>query len=361
MYYYNYAGLQKDPLEYITMNTINKDSMMYGFQLLEKIHQVRMICEEQQDKFERQFTKDLETWTKYSLQTEQMFSRPDYKQYITEDKESIDNNMQSALADMYNARNHHLKKIQLQCDENLENLLKEHELSMIKLIADLMEHNNEILNQLIDELMSYVNQLQDGLQDCVATLTQFYNFHVASKLYEPNDFCYGPDINVLTIFLHRIQAIIWIEQSSFFGDDEDLVERPCGTSACGETNAQNLESEDFYTDQALLYHTTSFSSPATSHKFPTTSPSGNSEPSTIVTEQSGTSTDNKPPSETPVTTSIPKQGSKPPTTALKSTPTATSTILKFNTDRRFFATAPHLKTSTEQGIKSPTTTSKCNF
>jgi hypothetical protein len=223
--------------------------MTYGFQLLEDIRQIRMVCEQRHDELEQHFTSELQNWMKYSQQTQQIMSRSyPGDRYVEENQQVIEKTIANTYSEIYSSRSRRLSVIQSQCDDSLEELLTQRKLSMLTLITDLLSHNIQELNKLVDELATYEKQLQDGLVSCVATQAMRYESRLSSKVLSPEDFCSGPDIKILAAFLKRMMDIITQEQSQFFGDDEDLrIETPCGTSGCKEHTDSPSESSSTLT------------------------------------------------------------------------------------------------------------------
>jgi hypothetical protein len=246
---FNYFLIHTDPLEFITQAQASVHGMTYGFQLLEDIRQIRMVCEQRRDELEQHFTSELQNWMKYSQQTQQIMSRSyPGDRYVEENQQVIEKTIANTYSEIYSSRSRRLSVIQSQCDDSLEELLTQRKLSMLTLITDLLSHNMQELNKIVDELATYEKQLQDGLVSCVATQAMRYESRLSSKILSPEDFCSGPDIKILAAFLKRMLDIIVEEQSQFFGDDEDLrIETPCGISGCKEHTDSPSESSSTLT------------------------------------------------------------------------------------------------------------------
>ena len=216
--------------------------MTYGFQLLEDVRQIRMVCEERRDELEQQFVIELQNWMKYSQQTQQVMSRSGFDdRYYHEDKQAIEETIASTYKEIYSSRKRRLTVIELQCDESLEELLNQRKLSMLTLTIDLMVHNKEKLTQIVTQLMMYKRKLKNGLVSCTTKQATQYMSRLSSKVLPPEDYCLGPDIKILLAFLDKIFDIIAQEQEQFFGDDEDLgMEPPCAISGClQQSNTQS--------------------------------------------------------------------------------------------------------------------------
>lgn len=244
--HHNYPTIHTEiwvnPLEFITMQTTNEDVTKYGFQLLEDVRKVRMTCMERRDALERQFADELETWTKYSQQTQQVISEEGYQQYGMENRETLEKNLQLGFREMYNGRSRRLQTIQDQCDNDLEDLLQTRKVSLLRRSAELMAKSPEKLRHLIKELLSYNSQLQDGVQNCIRTQTEQFESGVTSRLNQPEDYCYASDISIVNVFIKQMAHLIQEEQITFFGDDEDLVnDGPCGASGCEEPRVVTTE------------------------------------------------------------------------------------------------------------------------
>ena len=203
--------------------------MTYGFQLLEDIRQIRMVCEERRDELEQHVTTELQNWMKYAQQTQQIDDR-----YVPENPQVIKETIANTYKEIYSSRRRRLNVIEHQCDDSLEELLNQRKLSMLTLAIDLMSHNIDKLHSLVEELSSYKNKLEDGLEICIAEKTRQYESRLSSKVLPAEDYCAGPDIRILITFLDHMLDVIVKEQEQFFGDDEDLgVETPCAVSGCG--------------------------------------------------------------------------------------------------------------------------------
>ena len=209
--------------------------MTYGFQLLEDIRQIRMLCEQRRNELEQHFTTELQNWMQYSQQSQLITSRSNFEGYVKEKKQVIDKTIANTYSEIYSSRKRRLNVIQSQCDNSLEQLLTQRKLSMLTLITDLLSYDRDKLNKLVNELTTYKKQLQDGVASCMATQAMQYESRLSSKVLQPEDYCSGPDIKILTAFSNRMLNIIVQEQLQFFGDDEDLaIETPCGISGCKE-------------------------------------------------------------------------------------------------------------------------------
>jgi hypothetical protein len=257
-----------DPSQYLLEFSVT--AMKYGFQLLEDIRQIRMACEERRDELEQRFTSELLNWMQYSQQTQQVMSQPNFDDHYTnENRHVVEETIASTYRELYSSRIRRLNVIERQCDHSLENLLQRRKLSMLTLLAELMGHSPGKLNELVREMVRYKTQLQDGLEDCISRQEAHYDSRLSSKVLLPEDYCSGPDIDILTAFLDQMLNIIAQEQTNFFGDDEDLgVETPCGLSGCGEYPHSKLpqaEVDSQQTAQAPL----SPSSPLSSSEPPT--------------------------------------------------------------------------------------------
>lgn len=236
----NHVFLQTDPLEFITQADASVYGMTYGFQLLEDIHQIRIVCEQRRDELEQHFITELQNWMKYSQQTQIMSRFFDDQQKEKVIKDTIAN----TYSEIYSSRKRRLNVIQSQCDKSLEELLTQRKLSMLSLTIDFLSSDIDKLNRLVKELTSYEKQLQDGLMSCIATQAMQYESRLSSKVLQPEEYCSGPDINILTTFLNRMLDVIAKETALFFGDDEDLtIERPCGISGCEENTNPPPESQ----------------------------------------------------------------------------------------------------------------------
>ena len=234
---HTHAHAAQYPLEFITQEHVSVHAMTYGFQLLENIREIRMGCEERQDEQERQFTVELQNWMKYSQQTEQVIGRPEFQKYLTESKETVETNLHATYKEMYLSRSRRLNVLQQQCDDKVEDLLQQRKVDMLRVVVDLMTNDLDGLRQLVTELVRYRTELQDGYLECVAMQALHHKSGLSSKLMTPEELCSVPDITILTAFLNRMLTMIALEQTSFFGDDEDLTENmPCGSSGCGETD-----------------------------------------------------------------------------------------------------------------------------
>lgn len=209
--------------------------MMYGFQLLEDIRQIRMVCEERRDTLEQNFTVELQNWIVYSRQTQQIMAKPEFEdQYTTENRRTIKDTISNTYKEMFSSRERRLKVVERQCNHKLEYLFQKRERSMLILVANLISKNMNKLNTLVSELLSYSTQLQDGLQRCIQS--RQYGSKLSSKILSPEEYCSSPDIEILVAFLDRMLNIIMEEQALFF-DDEDLgMETPCIVSGCDETD-----------------------------------------------------------------------------------------------------------------------------
>ena len=236
-----YADLY--PLEFITQDYASASAMMYGFQLLEDIRRIRMGCEERRDELERQFTLELQNWMKYSQQTQRVISRPDFEeQYSSENRQTVEDTITSTYKEIYSSRTRRLNVIEHQCDEVLEKLLQQRKTSLLILIAELTRENMDRLNELANELLSYKTQLNDGLESCIERQRIQYESRLSSKLLPPEDYCSGPDIDILTAFLGHMLIVIMEEMTLFFGDDEDLgMDIKCGISGCREIDGSTEE------------------------------------------------------------------------------------------------------------------------
>ena len=234
------------------MQTTNEDATKYGFQLLEDVREVRMSCMERRDELERQFANELETWTKYSQQTQQVISEEGYQHYGMENREILEKNLQLGFREMYNSRSRRLQTIQVQCDNDLEDLLQIRKVSLLSRTAELMAKSPETLRHLMKELLSYSRRLQDGVQQCIHTQTEQFESGVTSRLNQPEDYCYAPDITIVNVFIKHMVHLIQEEQMTFFGDDEDLVnDGPCGTSGCEEPRVVTTEKVPIAADSMI--------------------------------------------------------------------------------------------------------------
>lgn len=234
------------------MQTTNEDATKYGFQLLEDVREVRMSCMERRDELERQFANELETWTKYSQQTQQVISEEGYQQYGMENREILEKNLQLGFREMYNSRSRRLQTIQDQCDNDLEDLLQIRKVSLLSRTTELMAKSPETLRHLMKELLSYSSQLQDGVQQCIHTQTEQFESGVTSRLNQPEDYCYASDITIVNVFIKHMVHLIQEEQMTFFGDDEDLVnDSPCGTSGCEEPRVVTTEKVPIAADSMI--------------------------------------------------------------------------------------------------------------
>ena len=212
--------------------------MTYGFQLLEDIRQIRIICEERRDELEQHFVTDLQNWMKYAQQTQQIMRATGVfgGEYSTqENQQVVEETIANTYKEIYASRRRRLNVIETQCDDSLEELLNQRKLSMTSLVLDLMSHSVGKLNFLVEELTNYKEKLQNGLEECITERATQYESRLSSKVLPPEDYCEGPDIRILVNFLDRMLELIVIEQEGFFGDDEDLgTESPCAESGCEE-------------------------------------------------------------------------------------------------------------------------------
>ena len=223
------------PLEFITQEHASLSAMTYGFKLLEEIRQIRMGCEEKRDESEQKFTLELQNWMKYSQQTQQVIAQPEFERYSSESKDVVEETLTSTYRELYSSRVRKLNVIERQCDEKLEKLLQNRKMSMLLLVADLINNDPGRLRDFVTELREYKTQLHNGLQSCIERQALQYESRLSSKVLAPEDYCLGPDIEILTVFLNRMLDIIREEQENFFGDDEDLgIDTPCGISGCQE-------------------------------------------------------------------------------------------------------------------------------
>ena len=315
------------PLEFITQDYASASAMSYGFQLLEDIRQIRMGCEERRDELERQFTLELQNWMKYSQQTQQLITKAEFGKNTPESKEMVQETLTSTYRELYSSRMRRLNVIERQCDEKLEELLQQRKISMMLLVAGLMNQNLDRLKDLVGELANYKTQLQNGLQNCIERQTARYESRISSKLLAPEDYCSGPDIDILTAFLNRMLPIIMEEQMNFFGDDEDLgLNTPCGSSGCEDIEETTDTTHHAFDTSTVPASNTMATQPNTqstpsppSHELPTrpTQPGSTQIPSTDTTRQPPTYDTTQPETTSTTTTGIPTDITaemKPPST-----------------------------------------------
>ena len=252
------------PLEFITQELASENGMIFGFQLLEEIRQTRIACEDRRDELEQQFTVELNNWIKYSRQTQQVMAKPDFEnQYTSESRQIIENTIVNTYREIYSSRRRRLSVVEHQCNDALEELLQQRKRSMLALVADLIKHDINQLNALVSELVYYREQLHDGLQRCIESMQ--HGIKLSSKVLQPEEYCYSPDIEILTAFLNRMLDIIMEEQASFF-DDEDLsFGTPCSVSGCGEIDDISDKEED----PTSIHTLSNLPASVTSHELPT--------------------------------------------------------------------------------------------
>lgn len=308
-----------------------------------------MGCEERRDELEQKFTLELQNWMKYSQQTQQVIAQPDFEKYSPESKNVVEKTLASTYTELFTRRVRKLNVIESQCDDKLDKLLQKRKMSLILLVANLMNNDPGRLRDLVTELREYKTQLHDGLQSCIERQALQYESRLSSKVLAPEDYCLGPDIEILTVFLNRMLDIIIEEQANFFGDDEDLgIDTPCSISGCQEEEDITHSGSASSAIQPPTTHTTLPPSSSSHTTLPHTHESTQQPPHTDGT-QIPTTTDIKTQAPTSEFSTEPETvpATKPTvttdqTTAYNSTPPTTTTYTTFIETDITPETKPHV-------------------
>ena len=192
-------------------------ALMFGFEMLQGIRDIRMDCDILRRQEEIQFSNEMNSIVRYYEEAKRVLSDPEFEEYFDESRTDVEGNFRDAFGAMDQKRNEKLQRIRAECDLRIDRFLDSKKSDAMSYADYLVQKDPAKFVTFLFDMSGYSTQLREGLLSC----QKFEELSASKSFGDPYELCYGIEVNILVMFIQKFIAEASQLAEEYYGDDED--------------------------------------------------------------------------------------------------------------------------------------------